>query len=73
MSPDVHPHEFASITFPRSHEVESTGRTKNMDNFINSAVREALHHYEHATPTDFGALALGIVVVSWFFSRFYGD
>lgn len=44
-----------------------------MSNFINSAVRDALHHYENATPTDFGALALGIVVIGWFCTRFYGD
>lgn len=44
-----------------------------MDNFINNAVRSFLHHYEHATPTDFGALALAIVVGGWFCTRFYGD
>jgi hypothetical protein len=44
-----------------------------MDSFINNVVRSALYHYENATPTDFGSLALAIVLVSWFCTRFYGE
>ncbi|RLS37815.1 MAG: hypothetical protein DWH81_10705 [Planctomycetota bacterium] len=45
----------------------------NMERFINDAVRTTLHHYEHATPSEFGILALGIIVVGWFITRFHGD
>ena len=41
-----------------------------MDRFIDSAFREIHTHWMHATPNDFGAIALGIVLVSWFFCRF---
>jgi len=44
-----------------------------MERLINSASRAITGHWETATPTDFGALALGIVLVSWFCTRFYGD
>ncbi len=44
-----------------------------MQSYINNTMRTALNHFENATPTDFGALALAIVLVSWFITRFYGD
>lgn len=45
----------------------------NMERIINDAVRTTLHHYENATPSDFAALALAIIVIGWFMTRFHGD
>ena len=60
-------HDIVFIEQLRSSHAEGTA----MDRFINSAIREIQIHWTHATPNDFGAIALGIVLVSWFFCRFY--
>ena len=44
-----------------------------MNSIVNNVTREVTHHWETATPTEFGALALAIVLVGWFCTRFYGD
>ena len=44
-----------------------------MDGLLDSVIRKVSGHWAHATPTDFGALAIAIVVTAWFFTRFYGD
>jgi hypothetical protein len=44
-----------------------------MDAHLDNLMRTVARHWSHATPTDFGALALTIVIASWFFTRFYGD
>jgi hypothetical protein len=30
-----------------------------------------MHRWEHATATDFGAMALGVCVMAWFISKYY--
>ena len=44
-----------------------------MDAFLNSVMRTVSGHWSNASPTDFGTLALAIVLSAWFFTRFYGD
>lgn len=44
-----------------------------MDNYLNSVIRIVSNRWSHATPEDFGALALTIVISAWFFTRFFGD
>lgn len=44
-----------------------------MTGLINRIGNDVVYHFENATPTDFGALALGIVIVSWFLTRFYSE
>ena len=41
-----------------------------MESFLNSLSRTVSHHWETATPNDFGALALAIVTSCWFFCRY---
>ncbi len=42
-----------------------------MNGLVDSTMHMVSHRWANATPTDFGALALAIVVSAWFFSRFY--
>ncbi len=44
-----------------------------MDGLLNSVMRTISGHWSSATPTDFGTMALAIVLSAWFFTRFYGD
>lgn len=44
-----------------------------MDGQLDSVMRTISRHWSHATPTDFGVLAISIVIAAWFFTRFYGD
>lgn len=44
-----------------------------MSHHIDSAMHAINRFWNHATPTDFGAVALAIVCCAWFFTRFYGD
>lgn len=32
-----------------------------------------INHWHHATPTDFGALALAVCILGWFISRYFAD
>ena len=44
-----------------------------MNNLLESVMHNVAGRWASATPTDFGALALAIVISAWFFTRFYGD
>lgn len=49
--------------------VESSLLSHKIDHALNALGRL----WSHATPEDFGALAIAIVCAAWFFTRFYGD
>ena len=44
-----------------------------MDGMVDSVMHALGSRWASATPTDFGTLALVIVISAWFFTRFYGD
>ncbi len=44
-----------------------------MDGLLNSVTRIVSGQWSSATPTDFGAVALAIVLTAWFCTRFYGE
>ncbi len=41
-----------------------------MNDVLDSVMRDVAGRWSHATPNDFGALAIAIVVSAWFFTRF---
>ncbi len=41
-----------------------------MNSYVDSTMRSISNHWHNATPGDFGALALTIVITGWFFTRF---
>lgn len=57
----------------RKITLHTNGGRKTMDGLLNSVTRIVSGQWAHATPTDFGALALAIVLTAWFCTRFYGE
>ena len=53
--------------------ITKTLGAREMDGQLDSVMRTISRHWSHATPTDFGVLAISIVIAAWFFTRFYGD
>ena len=44
-----------------------------IDGLLHSVSRMVSGQWASATPTDFGAMALAIVLAAWFCTRFYGE
>jgi len=44
-----------------------------MSLLANSLVSRLMDRWQHATATDYGVLAIGIIVIGWFISKYYGD